>query len=104
MPEGALCKTELRIQYDPPDAEVSSRVVIQHLSSTIKAAAIWDGVLWVSDANGQVWRYVVGLERIQAPLPSRWKGVGAIELAKSVFSPACKQAKCDKVPLIPEWP
>ena len=104
-PESALCKTELRIEYDPPDAEgESQRIVIPHLSSAIKAAAIWDGVLWVRDANGQVWRYVVGLERIQALLPPRWKGVGELDLAKSVYSRACKRVKCDKVPLIPEWP
>ena len=104
MPEGALCRTELRIEYDPPDVERGSqRVAFSHLSSTIKAAAIWDDALWVRDANGQVWRYLVGLEAIQALLPHRWKGVGEFDLAKSVYSPACKEVKCDRV-LIPDWP
>jgi len=104
IPEGALCRTEVRIEYDPPDVERGSqRVAFSHLSSTIKAAAIWDDALWVRDANGQVWRYLVGLEAIQALLPHRWKGVGELDLAKSVYSPACKQVKCDTV-LIPDWP
>jgi hypothetical protein len=104
MSEGALCRTELRIEYDPPDVERGSqRVAFSHLSSTIKAAAIWDDALWVRDANGQVWRYLVGLEAIQALLPHRWKGVGEFDLAKSVYSSACKQVKCDRV-LIPDWP
>ena len=96
IPEGALCRTELRIEYDPPEVERESRYC------TIKAAAIWDDALWVRDANGQVWRYLVGLEAIQALLPHRWKGIGEFDLAKSVYSPACKRAKCDRV-LIPDW-
>ncbi len=101
-PEGELCRTELQIVYDPPDDERGSqRVSFLHVSSTIKAAAIWNDALWVRDANGQVWRYLVGLGAIQELLPHRWKGDP--DLAKSVYSSACKQAKCDKVQ-IPEWP
>ncbi len=103
-PEGELCRTELQIVYDPPDVERGSqRVSFLHVSSTVKAAAIWDDALWVRDANGQVWRYLVGLGAIKELLPHRWKGVSDPDLARSVYSSACKQAKCDKVQ-IPEWP
>jgi len=101
-PEGELCRTELQIVYDPPDDERGSqRVSFLHVSSTIKAAAIWNDALWVRDANGQVWRYLVGLGAIKELLPHRWKGDP--DLAKSVYSKACEKAKCDKVK-IPEWP
>ena len=61
-PDGSLCKTELRLLHDPPDDEEFKRIRDPPPSSTIKAAAIWDGVLWIRDINGQVWRYAVGID------------------------------------------
>jgi hypothetical protein len=101
-PEGALCRTTLRVEYFPrqPGRE-PVRIAIEHLSSTVKEAAIWDGYLWVRDANGQVWRYLVGLDAIMAVVPERWKRAPADKLG--VHSDACKQAECATVP-VPDWP
>ncbi len=100
----ALCRTELQILYDPPVKDrAPQRVLFSHISSTIRAAAISesDGSLWVRDANGQTWRYTVGLSAIRALVPERWKGVPTDRLG--AHSEACTQAKCDKM-LVPEWP
>jgi hypothetical protein len=101
-PEGALCLTTLRVEYFPRQQERDPlRIAVEHLSSTVKAAAIWDGYLWVRDANGQVWRYLVGLDRIKAIVPERWKVASPDRLG--AHSEACTLAKCDKVP-VPDWP
>jgi hypothetical protein len=101
-PEGALCATTLRVEYFPRQEEREPlRIAIEHLSSTVKAAAIWDGYLWVRDANGQVWRYLVGLDKIMTIVPERWKAALPVRLRG--HSEACKLAKCDKEP-VPDWP
>jgi hypothetical protein len=101
-PEGALCRTELRVEYFPRQpGRDPLRIAVEHLSSTVKAAAIWDGYLWVRDANGQVWRYLVGLDAIKAVVPERWKAAHPDKLG--VHSEACTQAECDTVP-VPDWP
>jgi hypothetical protein len=79
------------------------RVSFPHLSSRLKEAAIFQGYLWVKDTNGQVWRYLVGLDVIKDLLPERWKGVKKEELAKFGYSEACREAKCD-IEKIPGWP
>ena len=95
-PDGALCQTELRIEYTPQvDGREPLRIALSHLSSTVKAAAIWDDSLWVRDANDQVWRYLVGMDAMRKLLPERWKGVSSVDLA--VYSEACKQVQCDTV-------
>jgi hypothetical protein len=101
-PEGALCLTTLRVEYFPRQpGRDPLRIAVEHLSSTVKAAAIWDGYLWVRDANGQVWRYLVGLDRIKAIVPERWEV--ALPDRLGVHSEACMQARCDTVP-VPDWP
>ena len=71
------------------------RIVLSHLSSTVKAAAIWDDSLWVRDANDQVWRYHVGMDAMRKLLPERWKGISSVDLA--VYYPeACKDL-CETV-------
>jgi hypothetical protein len=101
-PEGALCVTTLRVEYFPRQpGRDPLRIAVEHLSSTVKAAAIWDGYLWVRDANGQVWRYLVGLDAIKAVVPERWKQARADRLG--VHSDACKQAGCDTEWVL-DWP
>ena len=99
-----LCRTALKIEYDPKDTERESpRVVFQHTSAAIEAAAIWDDSLWVRDANGQVWRYLVGVEALKPLLEERWKGIDQNWLRNAPYSESCVQAKCDKM-IIPGWP
>jgi hypothetical protein len=101
-PESALCRTELRVEYVPRQPERDPvRIAVEHLSSTVKAAAIWDGYLWVRDANGQVWRYLVGLDKIMTIVPERWKATPPVRLGE--HSEACTLAKCD-TEKVPDWP
>ncbi len=72
--EEGLCLTKLSVDYAPiGNDSVSTRVAFQHTSAAIQAAAIWDDALWVRDANGQVWRYVVGLGVLQKLTEQRWR-------------------------------
>jgi hypothetical protein len=103
-PENALCRTELRIEYDPQHPQRESvRAALLHLSSRIKAAAIWNDSLWIQDANDQIWRYTVGFDVIKKLLPERWKGVDKEYLAKLGYSEACRDVKCDTVNIV-GWP
>jgi hypothetical protein len=100
----ALCAMELQIVFNPPDKSGSSlRTIVSHLSSTITAARVADGYLWVRDANGQSWRYSIGSKSILPLLQSRWQGLSSELVKDSRFSNACTAAKCDAVP-IPGWP
>jgi hypothetical protein len=101
-PESALCRTELQILYDPPVRDRSpQRAQFSHPSSTIKEASISKGSLWIRDANGQVWRYIVGLEAIRDLVPGRWKGTPPDRAG--AHSEACTQLECDKMS-VPDWP
>ena len=102
-PNGALCRTELQILYDPPESSEGRNVFrFRTVSSTIKAAAIWEGRFGSATPTAK-YGVTRGFEAIKDLLPHRWKGVSDLELARSAYSEACKQAKCDTVH-IPEWP
>ncbi len=101
----APCNMELRVVFDPPDrVGPSLRTSISHLASTITAAAIDDGYLWLADANGQRWRYAIGAQRLRSLLKYRWVGVAEDELRKSPYTDACLQAKPCATKPIDGWP
>jgi hypothetical protein len=100
----ALCQTELRIKFDPPDSTGSSlRMIVSHLSSTITGAKIVNDFLLVADANGQTWRYSIGSKSIMPLLQARWQGLSPDLVKYSRFSPFCTALKCETIP-IPGWP
>jgi hypothetical protein len=100
-----LCATELHIRFDMPgdSTDDSLRMAIPHFSSAIVGAHIAGDALLVNDANGQTWRYLVGIKPILSLLQARWQGLSSNDVKEVQFSNPCKRMECEKVP-IPGWP
>ncbi|MET4607643.1 hypothetical protein ABIB90_007147 [Bradyrhizobium sp. JR4.1] len=97
-----LCRGQLILAF--ADGSASTRLSIPHLSAKIVSAEVRDGYFWVQDANHQVWRYVIGPDRLKSLLPYRWKDVPPETLRNVPYSESCSQASRCATMIIPNWP